>query len=663
MSPPPQNGYPLTLVDFFSKEGLLAQHWSGFCFRHGQQRLASAIEHALLHERWLLAESGTGTGKTLAYLIPALLAQKRVVIATSTRTLQDQLFFRDMPMLEALLPQKPAKALLKGRRNYLCLFRFEQWELQEPRKATALFPHTQAEDFLPRFRLWVEQTETGERSEMEMPDHWPLWEQLCAAEENCLGHTCPLKENCFLFRARKRAERAQLIVANHALLFADLALKSRLGDKAFSILPEYDALVVDEAHDVENAATENFVFSLSTRELEWLSKDILRIAPREGELWSLLGAQLAFAANLFFAPWAGRTAQPTKFEKQPVHTQPPQKLSAEDWARGEALSEVLGALSSLCNENEVAPHIQLLARRIQWAEHNWHGLKHAENYVRWAERRGTHWVAKAAPIEVGPLLQQNLYSRIRAGVLTSATLTTGHAEQSDFAYVAKRLGFPEGSWDSLYVPSPFEYSKQAALYLPAHMPLPDAPEFPQALAEELFALISLFGGRTLALFTSLRQMQHCFELLSPRLLVPTLLQGSKPRQALLEAFVQTPSVLFGSHSFWEGVDIPGEALRLVAIDKIPFAVPTEPLAEARMNVLKARRENPFVGYQLPQAALRLKQGFGRLIRNSNDYGVVALFDARLRIKSYGEYLLSSLPQAKQLSTWMEVKHFREDKSA
>ena len=658
MLPPDKSCHPLRLIDFFSENGLLTQHWSGFCFRKTQQTLAQAIEHALHSERWLLAESGTGTGKTLAYLIPALLAQKRIVIATSTRTLQDQLFFRDMAMLEALLPEKPSTALLKGRRNYLCLFRFEQWECHAQGQLYA-----EEAAFQASFRAWAEQTETGERSEVEMPEHWPLWEQLCAAEENCLGHECPLREHCFLSRARKRAERAQLIIVNHALLFADLALKSRFGDKAFFILPEYEALVVDEAHDMEAAATENFVFSLSLRELELLSKDILRTAPQAGEVWGALGASLASAANAFFAPWVepwrGR-AHGQHATKLLQPTAQPTKLSADDLSRGEALSLALQALGSLCNATEATPHLQLLARRIQWAQHNWHGLNHAENYVRWAERRGTSWVAKAAPIDVGPLLQQNLYSRVRAGVLTSATLTTGHLEKTDFAYVAKRLGFPPDGWDSLFVPSPFDYAKQAALYVPSHMPPPDSPQFPEALAEEILALASLFEGGLLALFTSLRQMQKTFDVLAPKLSVPALLQGSKPRQTLLEAFVQTPSVLFASHSFWEGVDIPGEALRVVTIDKIPFAVPTEPLTEARMNVLKARRENPFVSYQLPHAALRLKQGFGRLIRNAKDSGLVALFDARLRTKSYGEYLLSSLPRAKQLSRWKEVEHFRDN---
>ncbi|MCL2626377.1 MAG: ATP-dependent DNA helicase [Cystobacterineae bacterium] len=659
---PPQafEEYSIGLIDFFSKEGRLAQHWPGFVFRPSQQTLAVAIAHSLRGERWLLAESGTGTGKTLAYLVPALLGSKRTVIATSTRTLQDQLFFRDMAMLESLLPQKPSTALLKGRRNYLCLLRFEQHQAQyltAQAKVGLPYVGNVAENaaFHSQFCLWVEQTETGERSEIEMPDNWPLWEQLCAGEENCLGHECPLKENCFLSRARKKAERAQLIIVNHALLFADLALKARLGDKAFFILPEYDALVVDEAHDMEAAATENFVYGLSNRELEFLSRDILRMATRQGGLWGSLGAHLAAASNAFFAPWV-----------ENAHAQQPIKLTAEDLSRGESLFQTLKALGSLCNETQnedkAGAPLQLLARRIAWAEHNWKGLAFAENYVRWAQRRGLHWVAKAAPIDVGPLLQQNLYARVRSGVLTSATLTTGQAEQTDFAYVAQRLGFQEGTWDSLHVPSPFDYSKQAALYLPAHMPPPDSPLFPQALNQELWALISLFGGRTLALFTSLRQMQHSFEQLAPQLSVPALLQGSRPRQALLEAFVQTPSVLFGSHSFWEGVDIPGEALRLVTIDKIPFAVPTEPLTEARLDALRKRRLNPFSSYQLPQAALRLKQGFGRLIRNSDDYGVVALMDSRLRTKNYGEYLLSSLPRAKQLLTWMEVKHFHEGKA-
>ena len=615
-----------------------------------------------------MAESGTGTGKTLAYLIPALLTPKRIVIATSTRTLQEQLFFRDLAMLQTLLPEKPSTALLKGRRNYVCLFRFEQWECGLQKPTNPWLPYADRDDFLLRFRSWVESTETGERSELEMPDHWPLWEQLCAAEENCLGNECPLREHCFLSRARKKAERAQLVVANHALVFADLALKARAGEKAFSILPEYEALVVDEAHDMEAAATENFVFGLSSREVELLSGDILQLAAREGEPWGALGASLSSAATAFFSAWAGQATQPWQAATYaptyatayaPAPAPQPLKLSEEHFSKAQALTQALKALGSLCHE-EAAPHIQLLARKIQWAEHNWHGLNHAENYVRWAERRGPYWVAKAAPVDVGPLLRQNLYSRVRSGVLTSATLTAG---QADFAYVAKRLGFSPDSWDSLCVPSPFDYAQQAALYLPSHMPPPDSPAFSQALAQEILALASLFEGGLLALFTSLRHMQLCFDLLSPQLPFPALLQGSKPRHALLESFAKTPSVLFGSHSFWEGVDIPGKALRVVTIDKIPFAVPTEPLTEARMNVLKTQGQNPFTSYQLPQAALRLKQGFGRLIRNSHDFGLVALFDARLRTKNYGEYLLSSLPRAKHLFHWMEVKHFRENRCA
>jgi ATP-dependent DNA helicase DinG len=640
----------VTVEGVLGPGGALAAALPGYEHRAAQVEVAVAVADALSCGHALLAEAGTGTGKTLAYLVPAVLSGKRVIVSTATRNLQDQVFQKDIPLLRTRVGLAFDAALLKGRSNYLCVLRFDSFS------ADPLFASAADAAFWPGFREWARNTESGDRAESGIPDAWSAWTQVSTTPDSCLGGKCPRFEGCYVTRARSRAQEAEVVVVNHALFFADLSLRLRGGDRDLRILPHADAVVFDEAHTLEDVATEFFGVALSSMKLQALAHDslsALEVRDVRAAALAALAVQLKTHAAAFFGEAASELGLSTGGEARLrpdllVHSRP----------LASALQQTLEALAALCSEED--PDLGSLHRRAGEAAASLEHVLSAQdpNQVYWAQARGRGLLLRAAPIDVGATLAAHLYSSVETVIFTSATLTASvDGSAPSFDYLVERLGLSGRAWKALRVESPFDYPTQAGLYVPRHLPEPNHPEWSRAFAREVFQLVRLTGGRAFVLFTSHRHLDEVHALVAPHLDVPALKQGDAPRAALLDAFQTRPSVLFASQSFWEGVDVPGDALSLVIIDRLPFAPPGDPLQAARMEALRLRGQEPFRALQLPQAALSLRQGFGRLIRTRSDRGVVALGDVRIVTKRYGRALLESLPPAQILLGMEDVKAF------
>ena len=639
--------------------GALAAALDGFEPREEQLTMARAVEGALAERRVLLAEAGTGTGKTLAYLVPAIASGRKTVVSTATRTLQDQLFLKDLPLLRQGVGMAFEAALLKGRQNYLCLLRLERvGQASQPGLASL-----EEVGQLDQIRAWAEHTESGDRAELDLPESLPLWGRLTTTSESCLGSRCPLYASCFVTRARERAASADVVVVNHHLYFADLALRS--GEAGEGVLPDHEVVIFDEAHALEDAAVSHFGRGVGTQQLELLARDAQEAVPLTDPRHALLQAhatRLSHAAEDFVraAPAVlGLSGQGSS------RLTPEQRERALPLLQG--LTGALATLAAGCRDED-SPELSTLARRASTLSENLHFIGHSDSrdHVFWAQPRGRGLGLHAAPIDIDHELRERLYTRVDTVVFTSATLAT----EGRFDFFARRMGLTRTDAPGLdpgvrtvLVESPFDYRRQACLYLPGHLPEPTAPDFVREASEEILALSRCTGGRAFCLFTSLRNMEAAYWLCRERLGVQVLLQGEAPKAALLEAFRSEPSVLFASHSFWEGVDVPGEALSLVVIDRLPFASPAEPLVAARIERLEAAGQSAFGTYQLPQAALTLRQGFGRLIRTTQDRGIVAVLDRRLRERSYGQRLLRSLPRAPRFARLDEVERWWESPGA
>jgi ATP-dependent DNA helicase DinG len=670
-SAPPTRSLP-SLHEFFAPGGILAHSPLPYEYRPGQLEMAKAVERALSERRHLIVEAGTGTGKTLAYLLPALRTGQRVIVSTGTKALQDQLYFRDVPFLETLLGELHV-CYMKGRANYLC--RHKLFALRDQPVLSGL----EEIDEYRQIAEWEQITETGDRAELAaLPESSPLWSKLDARADNCLGSTCPDYHRCFITEMRRRAFESDIIIVNHHLFFADLAVKREAAAAPDAgILPEAAAVIFDEAHELEEVASSYFGLSVSNLRFEELARDIdVLLRGKEGSAAIPLATQqLRERSRLFFAGLPVESEGRHQFSNREefLETSGDLYLSVRSLLR--LLETEMDRLSAIDEAPGLGKRIARLRSELEFLLES-----NAHNMVYWIERRAFGGAQasdpvqrsaprsgrgrsitvqlQATPIDVSELLHELVFEPIPTVVLTSATLTV----QGGFEHLRRRLGLGNAGQGAreLVVPSHFRYGEQAMLYLPPEMPDPRSPEFVEAAARCIRRVLEHSRGRAFCLFTSYGQMRTLYERLLPELDFPILLHGTAPRKALLEEFRATPNaVLFGTSSFWQGVDVQGEALSCVIIDRLPFAVPSDPVVQARMKAIEENGGRPFFDYQVPEAVLTLKQGFGRLIRSLSDRGVLVLLDPRIRTQRYGQTFLQSLPPYRMTQTITDVEAFFE----
>ena len=616
---------------FFSPGGPLSRAHPAYEHRPGQDEMARAVERVLGDGGTLMVEAGTGTGKTLAYLVPALEQDRRVIVSTGTRNLQDQIFNQDLPFLRDRAGIEVSACLMKGRDNYLCRYRFDEL-MREPLLEVAAEAR-----WLPVIRSWAGRTSTGDRAEIaDLPDRVRLWRDINARSDTCTGTRCPEYDNCWLTRMKRRAQDCQVIVVNHHLFFADLALRTAYG----TVLPDYDTVVFDEAHLLEEIATLYFGVQVSSAQIEELARDAEKTAARAGGAAKGGGGATALrnAATEFFLPLRELVAGGTGRVPFPAAERGGPEMDAV-WERlDEALSEVAAQAPRIETEGDTAEAIERKAEDLRSATETVL-VRSDPAFVYGLETRGRGSVIlSAAPIDVSTLLREALFDNLHASVLTSATL----AVENRFDFFQKRLGLDDA--ETIVVESPFDHENQAILYLPPRMPEPRERTFVPRVVEEVRELLELSRGRAFLLFTSYANMDRVRVELEKQDRWPLLVQGDGSKVALVERFKQTEgAVLLGTTSFWHGVDVPGDALSLVVIDKLPYDVPTDPLVAARIERIRDEGGNPFVEYQTPLAVLELKQGLGRLLRSRGDRGVLSVMDPRLVTKRYGKTFLRSLP--------------------
>jgi len=642
--------------EIFGKNGLVAKHHKDYEHRFGQIKMAEAVLRAFEEKKHLIVEAGTGTGKTLAYLVPAIAAalgqKKRIIISTGTKNLQEQLMEKDIPFLQRIMPKKFTAAYMKGRSNYACLYRIGKAENQP------ILEGLDEMDYFDEIRHWARESPIGDRAELTtLPENLSFWSRINAKSETCLGQKCPDFEPCFITRMRARAEEADIVIVNHHLFFADLNLR---GNEYGRVLPDYSAVIFDEAHLIEDIAADYFGFQVSTFQIDELVRDAENLPITDAIVvrdLTKLSARIIGLADQFWTRFIQGRAQDGRFPLLPN--------SFADKVRGEIqptpLGEAYFALDSALERLETAIDVyadkmteaESLVRRVRQTKFDLDFIcsQAEKNYVYWLERRGRGMFLRASPIDVSTLLQEKLFDKLETVVLTSATLSTN----GKFNFIKDRLGLEGEKTATMLAPSSFDYQKQAVIYLPKAMPEPRAPEFSQMAAGEIIKLLQVTNGRAFVLSTSLSSMNTLYELVSMRVNFPCFVQGQMSKAGILDRFRQTPNaVLFATSSFWQGVDVQGEQLSCVIIDKLPFAVPTDPIVAARTRFIDDNGGKSFFDYSVPQAVITLKQGIGRLIRSSSDKGVIAILDSRLKTKSYGRDFLNSLPKCKITSELQDV---------
>lgn len=630
--------------DIFIEGGPLEEYIPQYQSRQGQMDMAARVAVALGLEgettgdvhRTLVIEAETGIGKTLAYLIPAVLANRRVVVSTATINLQDQIIKKDIPLVETVLGQKSQALCLKGRENYLCLYRWYQHR-SNPQVSLIADPMTD------RIDKWLESTETGDRAELDWLDTGSsFWSKIASLSNQCLGGDCPENSQCFVNRLRKKAGSARILVVNHHLFFSDLALKK---DGFGEILPRYEAVIFDEAHHLENTATLFFGKTFSQYQLIDLLSDIkkqaeLELHPDKVDEVIANCSGLKQRVEAFHHIFPRKTGRFYLDHFINEISEGLWKDAVEQLCTG--ITRFINNLRECSGEGDAWTF--LIGRGVELEKNlrdialftNQHG------YVHWFEKKERSVVISATPIDISETLQKNLYANVSACILTSATLSSGKS----FSYFSDRLGLGETT-EYLQFASPFDYRSKTLLYIPeVSFPEPANENFIEAASHRIVEILKMSRGRALVLCTSLRGMNLMADYAQSELPYPVFVQGSSSRHALLEAFrKQTHSVLFAVASFWEGVDIVGESLSCVIIDKLPFEVPTDPIIKARIERIKENGGNPFFDFQVPRAILSLRQGVGRLIRSVNDSGLIAIMDVRLVTKGYGKAFIRSLPDS------------------
>jgi len=633
-----------TITDILGPTGPLAKHVPGFAARCQQQEMAEATLSALENDEMLIAEAGTGTGKTYAYLVPALLCGKKVMISTGTKNLQDQLFHRDLPTVRKALGVPTSVALLKGRANYLCHHRLEMVE------GRRLRPEQQ--DQLARIRTWLGRTQCGDIAELgAVPEDAPIWPQVTSTADNCLGGDCPVYSDCFVVKARKNAQTAEVLVVNHHLFFADLALR----DEGFGeLLPGVNAFIFDEAHQLPDVASTFFGSNLSARQLNELGRDalvdVLSEAPDVDTVQASITRlektvrdfRLALGNDVKRAPWASMDDNAALV------------TATEDLA--ESLARLESDLEPLAErgkglERDWRRCLELKARLDSFVN----GGSDEQGVIQWFETHARGFALHMTPLEISETFRSHVDKHKSAWIFTSATLAVG----DDFTHFSRELGIEDAHtrcWDS-----PFDFAKQALLYVPTALPPPNMPDYTAAVIDAAQPVLEASGGRAFFLLTSYRALNIVARALESKTDYPLLVQGSLPRGELLDRFRELGNaILVGTSSFWEGVDVRGEALSCVIIDKLPFSSPGDPVMQARLDAMRECGLNPFFDYQVPQAAITLKQGVGRLIRDVSDRGVLMICDPRLFGKGYGRIFRNSLPPMPVSRDVADVQRFFAD---
>ena len=640
----------------FADDGPLARAVPDFEPRPGQRDMAAAVARTLGRGGVLLAEAGTGTGKTIAYLAPAILSGHRVLVSTGTKNLQEQIYFKDLPLLRDALGVPFTATYMKGRGNYLCLHRFASMrdDLEAGTPADRVY--------LEMVDDWASRTDTGDRAELaDLPEDVAFWTTISASNENCVGSDCPEFDDCFVTRMRQRAAAADVVIVNHHLLCADAAV--RQGSYG-EVIPECACAVIDEAHQLEDVATQYFGLSVSTYRIAELARDFDAalaggaVVDDDGELGRGVG-RVDERGRLFFAalatvrpPAAGGAGGPAGGDDRLRVTPADIERAQEPGAGVLNALDGLEALAALAKE--ASEDLRAIGRRAGEIRDDLRFLLQANDrdYVYYVERRGRGVFFRASPINVSSLVRNLLLDRFAAAVLTSATL----AVEGSFTYVRSRLGVER--CEEILLPSEFDFATQALLYLPKRMPSPKTAEFAPAAGLEVLDILRRTRGRAFVLFTSYAVLRAVQQALDGALEYPLLVQGTAPRSALLGQFRATPNaVLLATSSFWQGVDVVGDALSCVIIDRLPFASPGDPVVAARVEAVVARGGDGFADFQVPLAILTLLQGLGRLIRHRRDRGVLAILDPRIRTQAYGRRFLASLPPAPVSSDPADIDRF------
>ena len=649
-----------TMQEIFGPEGLIAQAHPDYEYRPGQIQMADAVMRAFEDRHHLIVEAGTGTGKTLAYLVPAVAAalggRGRVIISTGTKNLQEQLMEKDIPFLQSVLPKKFTAAYMKGRNNYVCLQRLNRAQ------SSPVLDGLEEVDYFEDVTHWSRESSTGDRAELaSLPEHLSFWRHIDARSETCIGQKCPDFDPCFITRMRNRAQDADIVVVNHHLFFADLALRnSAYGN----VLPDYSAVILDEAHLIEDVVSEYFGAQVSNYQVDDLVRDISSLpienAEVDREVTKTCLRVERFAENFWMGFRVGRGEEgrypivPGTFATRSSNGEiNPTPLGDLYMALDGALARLETTLDAL---RDKPAEVENLVRRIRQARFDLQFIVTGADrkFVYWTERRGRGFFVRASPIDVSGLLEDKLFSQVETVVLTSATLSSA----GNFAFIRERLGLDKA--EDLIAESTFDYQSQALLYLPPKMPDPRSFDWAHAAAAEVIKIVNASSGRAFVLSTSLAGMQSLYDLAMPELDYPCFLQGSASKGRLLARFRETPNaVLFATSSFWQGVDVRGEQLSCVIIDKLPFAVPTDPIVAARQRYIDDEGGSSFFEYSVPQAIISLKQGLGRLIRSTTDRGVLAVLDPRLRTKAYGRTFLRSLPPCRVTSQIDELDRIFE----
>jgi ATP-dependent DNA helicase DinG len=661
------------MEEIFGPRGLIARAHPDYEHRPGQIQMAEAVLRAFEERRHLIVEAGTGTGKTLAYLVPAVAAATarggRVVISTGTKNLQEQLMEKDIPFLQRVLPKKFTAAYMKGRSNYLCLQRVKRAE------TTPILDGLDDIDYFDEVRRWSRDSTTGDRAELtEMPENLSFWRHIDARSEICTGQKCPDYDACYITRMRQRASDSDIIIVNHHLFFADLALR---GGEYGQVIPDYSAVIFDEAHQVEDVAAEYFGSQVSNFQVEDMLRDLQALPVTDAGLNRELTRASSRVARFAEQFWMGFTRGERGDEgRSPIvpgtFARKNREGAIEATPLGESYLSLDGALARLETTLDVLkekpPEVDNFLRRVRETRFNLEFIVAGDDrrYVYWIERRGRGVFLRASPIDVSTLLQDKLFDRVETVVLTSATL----ASAGGFDFIRRRLGLAASveededdavsnqsasKTDELIAPTGYNYEEQAVLYLPPRMPEPRSPQWAERAAEEVIKILNVSRGRAFVLSTSLSGMRALYERVAPEVEFPCFVQGSASKAGLLERFRSTPNaVLFATASFWQGVDVRGEQLSCVVIDKLPFAVPTDPVVAARQRFVEEQGGSSFYEYSVPQAIITLKQGLGRLIRSATDRGLLAVLDPRLRTAAYGRLFLASLPPCRITSSLEEA---------